>query len=207
MRAAVFLLFAACAGPDDVAEDCATPWSVGVVGEGGARVSDGALVLSAVDPVRGESVDVSQGPLEGDFEVIVAFEDFDPLGPGGFLRADIEPEDPSAAGASAMLQVDPISFLLVDSGEEDGGIEAQGDHAGSFAFLRTGSSLTVTAIGIDSEVSAEGAFEGPANLTLTIGTWGSTYAGEMSVRITEVTVHGGGGTLATDTFACDSVAR
>jgi hypothetical protein len=187
-----------------------------------ATLVDGALYL--VRPggppddggyIGTDGVDVVQRGLTGDFDIVVAFE--------GFVQGDTgERDGPYFTAGVHKLQDDgstaiargtvggQIAFLAVsidNMGRSGSVIRAANatwleNASGSLQFRRTGTEMTATVTighGSDSRSSPLPFDAEPLSLFIGIGNGGLQ---ETSIKITSVTVTGGGGTVKSDSFDC-----
>ena len=202
---------------------------------GTAELADSALVLrtaglpvrsSNTSPFNGLDLAFSQEGLTGDFDVTISWEE---LRTGGGLWSRIEGgvwfDDPNSgngyvyqvvgdiggSGGMAVVVNQPADFLL-DSfvGPSAATFE---DASGSFHIVRTATGATSTTT-MKNGMTATSRSTTPlpdVSYTLFIGigigpfSYDEDEHDEASIRITGVTVSGGGGTVKSDDFSCGTL--
>ncbi len=207
-------------------ESCAT-WTLETarLATSTITLTDGGLLLfrpgdasNTQTLYNSSDVAISQSGLTGDFDVLVEYDHFQPGDAQPFFGPQFEAgvwfHDPSgsiyqasgtvgaADGTLAVIvpdddtpihSFDPIPDSLVDA---SGGIELQ-RKAGVFT-------VTVTINGVENSISSSKSYDaGPLVLFIGMGLRGESVGpADASVRITRVTVEGGGGSVLSDTFDC-----
>jgi len=211
-------------------KECAS-WMIDMFGDSGATATleSGALVLRRPGPTdaapvngpfNGDDLALSQVGLTGTFDVNV---DWEGLQTGGGVWSQIEAgiwwNDPQSGniyqaagsvggnGGEVVIINDPQ--FTIDQTDLPLTPSALDGARGSFHFIRTaaGASSTTTVNGQAVTAQATAPFP-DATYTLFIGIGIGPIANdndlhdEESIRITRVTVTGGGGTVKSDEFAC-----
>jgi hypothetical protein len=193
-----------------------------------ATVVDGALLLERPDEAETPSdpfyrfadLAVNQGGLSGDFEITVEWQDFQPGGAVGFVGAQVKAGvwwvgSPGAQALATVGQGTATAQIVQDDGPEEFNInyleprpstESLVGASGTFHISRSGTFVFVKTTVNGQTVSAassEPFIEEPLALFLAIGNSDFDEGmGDASIRITNVTVVGGGGLVESDDFSC-----
>ena len=198
---------------------------------GTAELADGALVLRASGlparwdqsaPFGGNEIAFKQAGLTGNFDVTITWEDFR-TGGGIWSRVQggVWSTDPSsgyvvqATGSLSGAAAEAMVLNFPTDGVIEGvyGTPVTLDHAsGSFHIVRTAAGATVTTTAIGMTATSQSTVPFPAgSYTLFLGigyapvTSDTDQHADESIRITGVTVSGGGGTVKSDDFSCGTL--
>ena len=172
-----------------------------------ATVSGGALIVRSTNTAAGSPLDVVQSGLSGDFDATFTFEAFVAGGTGGLVQAGVSagPTNVAIAGIGSFPTVG-ISAAFVQPAGGPSDIKASTGTAGTMRIQRTGSNLTVTTIAGGVTATATRTFTtGDLNIGVQIGSNMGTVASEISIRITDFAITGGGSAVKSDDFSCDSL--
>jgi hypothetical protein len=185
---------------------------------GTAAVNNGALVLdrSAGVATYDDGPNLTQPGLTGDFDLTIAWQDFVPGDATPFIGprfgAGVFWYDPSGSVYQASALVGATSgeativhgqqFTINQLSPSPASLVGA---SGSFEIQRTGSSMTVTSTINGQTASAQSTEpfpEQPLILTLWMDDSNSSGMHEAGVKVTQVTVNGGGGRVKSDDFSC-----
>lgn len=177
-----------------------------------AVVEAGVVRLSDVDTPQNPAIEIFQGGITGDFDLTFSFSAFAPAGTGAFLQASIAQDVAlSSRFVVAGIGTHPVVGVgvaeLPDDGDPGPQLVATGEVEGSMRYRRTGNTLIVTAMTSDAtaEITLTDFDESPLRTGVQIGSNMGTLSGTTSVAISQFTITGGGGTVQSDTFDCDSL--
>ncbi len=153
--------------------------------------------------------------MEGDFEASFTFDSFSSGGEGGFFQVAISHVDSGDRAIGGMGTVTPIAaglqigggFDLTDHEGAQNWIPS-GATSGIASIVRIGNELTISVDTDENDVSISDTLAGDG---LTIGVQignnhpDTALTGTTSVQVTGFVIAGGGGSVTSDTFDCDSV--
>jgi hypothetical protein len=167
----------------------------------------------------GSDVAVTQSGLVGDFDVNIEWEGFQPGGSmllnGAIIGAGLVWQDETqtsyvagaelrsgTAGARVYVPDGDLELVFLDPTPDPASLIGA---SGSFRFRRTAGILsTITTVNSQSAraEAVEPIEQEPFTLFISIGNPDGSGTGPASLRITDVTVTGGGGVLKSDDFSC-----
>ncbi len=195
-------------------------WQIatGLSTEGTAAIVDGALALSrpAGAKTYDEGPTLTQTGLEGDFEIIVSWQDFVPgdskQGGGPTFNAGVFWTAANGAVYSASAFVGgALGLASIIHGQQftNNALPISATFfagaSGSFRLKRSGTTMTVTTTIDGQAVSAQSTepfAEEPLKLSLWMNDNSGSGALEAGVTVTQVAVSGGGGMVKPDDFSC-----
>jgi hypothetical protein len=214
-------------------------WQVSTVADSAATavISGGALILTRPGgpapfdstPFNGAELALSQPGLQGDFDITVAWGDFQPGGGTPFVGPRVQAgvwfqAPPTATGDGSVSQSNPLDHAegTVGGGTVRASIVHESptqltdnpisptpaslvDASGTFRIQRSGTTCTVTTTLNGQSVAAQSTVpfpEQPLTLFLGIDDMDGMGAGTASIKVTGVTVTGGGGAVHSDDFSC-----
>jgi hypothetical protein len=203
---------------------CAT-WELALAADttSSATLTDGGLVLfrpgGSIDSGARNEVEISQSGLTGDFDVVITFDSFQQGDTASFQGMELKvgvigtDAEGSAAFGTVGGQTADVSISTESTDPRSGLNRAPNatwlDNAsGTVEFAMQGGIMTATTTVKDYmgfDISAVPFTATTYELVIGITLRGSDY-GKMdsSVRITSVSVTGGGGSVKSDTFDCAS---
>jgi hypothetical protein len=216
------------ASPTPTFEGCAA-WDLQIAPNATSTITqtDGGVLLSrpgddpTTDPVFNNSdVAISQTGLTGDFDVRVTFEDFQPgdahpvqgpvLEAGAWIRASdgFINQATGVVGAgdgevAVIVPYDDTPIVALSPLPADGALVGA---SGSIEIIRKDGIFTSTIVvnGVTDTVSSTTPYLGePMTFFIGIGLLGESQGdADASVKVTGVTVTGGGGGVLSDSFDC-----
>jgi len=195
------------------AAGCAKVWSVNLRnGSASATVGAGALTLSDVDSPQASALEVEQAGITGDFDLSFSFTGWTAAGTGAFFQAgigsDVAVQTRFVVGGIGTFPAPVVGVAeQPDTGDPAADLQATSLVAGTVRYRRTGNTLTATAMTTDAtaEIVLDDFSEDPLKVGLQLGSNMGTLSGTTSVMITDFTITGGGSTVVSDTFDCDSL--